>query len=173
MDEFYTHEPNKLLKFIQKYITNNDILIEPSCGDGSFLNILKFTKCYDIIKKVDTDIFQCKDFLQINDIEPDACFIGNPPFGKNSKLAIEFCKHCCELKAKYIMFILPEVFKQDKYKIWHSINVIIYSKNTNTMNSSEMAKKLLLIVFSKYGNEKMKTERIQKLLTPNVNTLSI
>ena len=116
MDEFYTANPTILLPYINKYITDKDILIEPSCGDGSFLKILKFDRCFDIVKKVEEIGFECKDFLNVEDIEPGCCFIGNPPFGKNSKLAIKFCQHCCNLNAKYIMFILSIVFKQEKYK---------------------------------------------------------
>lgn len=116
MDNFYTADPSVFIPYINKYITNDDILIEPSCGDGAFLKYFKFSHCYDIEKKTDNENFKCMDFLKVDNIAPYSCYIGNPPFGKNSKLAIDFCKHCCKLQAKYIMFILPEVFKQDKYK---------------------------------------------------------
>jgi len=121
-DEFYTKYPERLLPYIVKYITPDDDLVEPSCGDGAFLNLLDFTVCYDIVNKLSEDnsnvmsIFEQRNFLEVDDLPEDLVYVGNPPFGKNSKLAIDFCRHCCELKAKYIMFILPIVFKQQKYQ---------------------------------------------------------
>jgi hypothetical protein len=53
--------------------------------------------------------------LDINDIKNDyknIHIIGNPPFGRQSSIAIKFIKKCCEY-AKSISFILPKSFKKN------------------------------------------------------------
>ena len=136
-DEFYTKHPECFKSIILKYINSDDILIEPSCGDGAFLKLFEFSGAYDIVEKVESEAFEQKDFLTTtneNDIPEDSVYIGNPPFGKNSDLAIKFCQHCCELKAKYIMFILPCVFKNTSYqdkafdKYYHLLESVDYNE---------------------------------------------
>ena len=41
--------------------------------------------------------------------------IGNPPFGRQSSMAIKFIKKCCSF-ANSISFILPKSFKKDSMK---------------------------------------------------------
>lgn len=119
-DEFYTKHPEQFVDIINDYLQDveNPFLVEPSCGDGAFLNVLTFNLCFDIVKHVEHEYFILKDFLTTTneDIPTDAVFIGNPPFGRNSSLAVKFCNHCCNLNARYIMFILPAVFNNEKYK---------------------------------------------------------
>lgn len=136
-DEFYTKHPEQFKSVIEKYIGSDDALIEPSCGDGAFLKMFDFDYAYDIVEKTDSLSFELKDFLttKLNiDIPANSIYIGNPPFGKNSKLAIEFCKHCCDLDAKFIMFILPVIFKNETYQnkafniYYHLIESIDYNE---------------------------------------------
>ena len=44
MDKFYTLHPELLISEINKYIHEDDLLIEPSCGNGSFVKYIKFHK---------------------------------------------------------------------------------------------------------------------------------
>lgn len=119
-DEFYTKQPEVFKEIIDDYLELLDFkfLVEPSCGNGAFLKLFDFDLCYDIVKRVEHEKFVLKDFLTTtnDEIPINSTFIGNPPFGKNSSLAIQFCNHCCELQAKYIMFILPVVFRNKKYQ---------------------------------------------------------
>lgn len=120
-DAYLTKNPEKLADKIKELIPDLDkyVVIEPSCGYGDWFKFINFDKAYDIETRVDVDFFEESDFLTITSDDLDTenlIFIGNPPFGKNSSLAIKFCQHCCELKAKYICFILPALFKTDKIK---------------------------------------------------------
>ena len=109
---------------IEKHINikENDLIIEPSAGNGSFIKIIKELtknhKFYDLIPENKEIIKQ--NFLLLNVdkiIEPykKIHIIGNPPFGRQSSLAIQFIKKCCEF-ADTISFILPKSFKKDSNK---------------------------------------------------------
>jgi predicted RNA methylase len=109
---------------IEKYITikKNDLIIEPSAGNGSFIKIIKKLtqnyKFYDLIPEHNEIIKQ--DFLLLvldKIIEPyeKIHIIGNPPFGRQSSLAIQFIKKCCNF-ADTISFILHKSFKKDSNK---------------------------------------------------------
>ena len=122
-DQFYTNEKiaktviDGVIKIINK--NNRKIFVEPSAGSGSFSDILIEYKeeciCYDIDPKKDYIIK--KDFFEIGpkDIGKfstnDICVIGNPPFGKNSSLAVKFFNHSATL-ADTICFIVPRTFNK-------------------------------------------------------------
>jgi hypothetical protein len=123
IDKFYTkleivdlclHEFSRNIQ-----INPNDLIIEPSAGNGSFITGIKSfgTMCrfYDLEPDNNTEIIQ-QDYLQY---ESDTChnnnkihIIGNPPFGRQSSLAIKFIKKSCEF-CNSISFILPKSFKKD------------------------------------------------------------
>lgn len=167
MDEFYTKHPELFKKLIQKYITPKDILIEPSCGDDAFLKLFEFSGAYDIVKKVDDDIFEQKDFLtttnEPDDIPEDSVYIGNPPFGINSTLAIKFCRHCCDLHAKYIMFILPVVFSNSSYQDkafdshYHLLESIPY--NEFTKGGKDVIVECVFQIWQRQEKERCKTSK--------------
>ena len=91
-DEFYTKQPEVFKEIIDDYLELLDFkfLVEPSCGNGAFLKLFDFDLCYDIVKRVEHEKFVLKDFLTTtnDEIPINSTFIGNPPFGKNSSLAI-------------------------------------------------------------------------------------
>jgi len=67
--------------------------------------------------------------------------VGNPPFGRQSSLAIKFIKKCCEF-AKTISFILPKSFKKESLKRnfavnFHLVNTLELPKNSFLVNNSE------------------------------------
>ena len=102
-------------------ITDNDICIEPSAGNGAFIDRIKETftnyKFYDLEPENDEIIKQ--DFLEYNFQQSDEYkqihVIGNPPFGRQSSLAIKFIKNSAKF-ANSISFILPKSFKKDSMK---------------------------------------------------------
>lgn len=85
--------------------------IEPSAGNGSFLNALP-----SHIQRIGIDldpkmegIIQ-KDFLTWEPMsEAKRVFFGNPPFGKQGSLAKSFIQHAAKY-AEVIAFILPKSF---------------------------------------------------------------
>ena len=121
LDKFYTNRDivNLCYDVIKTHIDidKNDLIIEPSAGNGSFINIIKKLsnnyKFYDI-KPENKEIVK-KNFLDLHydDSNNNCHIIGNPPFGNKSSKAIAFIKHATYiLKAKSISFILPISFKK-------------------------------------------------------------
>lgn len=108
-DKYYT--PRELAK--RCYNTALSVLgkeniteiIEPSAGDGAFLDCNPDIIGYDIAPERE-DITEA-DFLGlIFSYKEGRLFIGNPPFGSRMSLATKFFKHCVPV-ADYIAFILP------------------------------------------------------------------
>ena len=129
IDKFYTKNDivNMCYNYIQTYLNisyENDLIIEPSAGNGAFISYIKKLSSnyifYDIQPEYDEIILQ--DYLQFDinvNINKDLkakCntihIIGNPPFGRQSSTAIKFIKKSCEF-CNSISFILPKSFKKD------------------------------------------------------------
>jgi len=88
-----------------------DILLEPSAGSGSFYNLLDERRLgIDIDPKVsgllNMDFFDWK-----YPIDKKILTIGNPPFGKNSSLAIRFFNHAGNFSSA-IAFVIPRTFRK-------------------------------------------------------------
>ncbi len=103
-------------------ISKDDVCIEPSAGGGAFVKCIKdiFNNYafYDIkpdheeiiaqnFLELDTNLFQNK-YGKIH-------ILGNPPFGRQSSLAIKFIKYSANF-ADTISFILPKSFRKDSMK---------------------------------------------------------
>ena len=126
IDKYYTKQSivNKCIELVKKYINilDDDLIIEPSAGNGSFINDIKILsnnyKFFDLepehieISKQDFLEF---DYEIIKQEFKNIHIIGNPPFGRQSSLAITFIKRCC-LFSNSISFILPKSFKKDSMK---------------------------------------------------------
>jgi hypothetical protein len=122
IDKFYTSPfiVNKCINLIKEKINiqEQDLCIEPSAGNGSFItgikSLFKYYKFYDLEPENNEIIKQ--DYLDFDyntiiiDHGSKIHIIGNPPFGRQSSLAIKFIKKSC------ISFILPKSFKKDSLK---------------------------------------------------------
>lgn len=110
-DKFYT-KPEIAKKLIDELgEINYTTIIEPSAGNGSFSQFLPGCIALDIEPEAENIIQQ--DFLTYyppKDRGP-ILVIGNPPFGEQSKLALEFFKHAAEF-ANTIAFIVPRSFRK-------------------------------------------------------------
>ena len=129
IDKFYTKPSisKKCCEYFKQIIQINpeiDIIIEPSAGNGSFIpQILEMSyNClfYDIEPEAELIVKQDYLNLDINSLDiPDLHTkihtIGNPPFGRQSSLAIKFIKKSAEI-SDTIAFILPKSFKKDSMK---------------------------------------------------------
>ena len=126
IDKYYTNDivVELCLNFVKKYIQINidDLIVEPSAGNGSFITGIKSLtnnfKFYDL--EPDNDEIIKQDYLLYNhDIIKNAFskihIIGNPPFGRQSSLAIKFIKKSCDY-CDSVSFILPKSFKKDSLK---------------------------------------------------------
>lgn len=123
IDKYYTKETvAELCVHLVKtniHISPDDVIIEPSAGNGSFMksiqSMTRHFRFYDIEPEKD-EILQ-QDYLQYDyeDIKktfPKIHIIGNPPFGRQSSMAIKFIKKSCEF-GDSVSFILPKSFKKD------------------------------------------------------------
>jgi len=159
-DKFYTKNTiaSQCCQLIQQHIDINkdiDLIIEPSAGNGSFINpitnITNNTLFYDILPEHPKIIKQ--DFLDLDlstieypNLHTKIHIIGNPPFGRQSSLAIKFIKKCASF-CDSISFILPKSFKKDSMQKHFPLNFhIIYECdlddnsfiiNSNTTNEQE------------------------------------
>lgn len=90
-------------------LNNFNYIIEPSCGNGAFVKLLPNNTIYMDIDAVDENIRA--DFLKSNIPRSDLTYltIGNPPYGKNSNLAVKFFNHAASY-SNMIAFILPKTF---------------------------------------------------------------
>ena len=126
LDKYYTKQSiaeeciNKIKENVP--INKTDLIIEPSAGNGSFIKYIKTLsnnyKFFDLEPNNNEVIKQ--DFLKYNYDNILKTFnnihiIGNPPFGRQSSLAIKFIKICCNF-ANSISFILPRSFKKESMK---------------------------------------------------------
>ena len=128
IDKYYT-KPNIVtwcLNFIKQHlnIKTTDIIIEPSAGNGSFIHGIKeLTDNYQFFDlEPDNEEITKLDYLQFNyytaitrTSSNMVHIIGNPPFGRQSSMAIKFIKKSCEF-CNSISFILPKSFKKDSLK---------------------------------------------------------
>jgi len=127
IDKYYTSQNivNKCIDLIKENINiqENDLCVEPSAGNGAFINIIKSLfknyKFYDL-EPENSEIIK-QDYLEydyntiIGEKFNKTHIIGNPPFGRQSSLAIKFIKKSAEY-GDSISFILPKSFKKDSLK---------------------------------------------------------
>jgi hypothetical protein len=126
IDKFYT-EPSVAFECIRsvarhiKIDKERDIVIEPSAGNGSFImeirKLCNHSLFYDI--EPEHDDIRKQDYLSLElgliempDLHTKIHIIGNPPFGRQSTLAIQFIKKSAAV-ADSISFILPKSFKKE------------------------------------------------------------
>jgi predicted RNA methylase len=126
-DKYYTH-PDVAYKFIDLLNCFTELknykIIEPSAGNGSFLDALEDFHfgleiiAYDI-QPEDPRIIQA-DYLALNNLyDPNSITLGNPPFGDRCSLAVKFLNKALE-ESKLVAFILPISFR--KYSVQNRIN---------------------------------------------------
>ena len=112
-DKFYTKSDISKLCIDMLNLSEFDLIIEPSAGNGSFSKQINNCIAYDLVPEdesiIQQDFFEL-DITQFNDKK--VLTIGNPPFGVQNNLAISFFNKA----AKYsdtIAFILPKSFMKE------------------------------------------------------------
>lgn len=166
-DQFFTPKETaekcykKLLEILSEYNENEKeyIYIEPSAGNGNFLNILPSNRRIGIDIEPKNDEIIKHDFLNWlppNNINNKYIAIGNPPFGLRGQLALKFILHANKF-ADYVCFILPQLFESDgkgvPRKRVKGFN-LIYSEKLNSNFEEPNGKKIkiecIFQVWSKY-----------------------
>ena len=133
IDKFYTKKEVAMycINLFKEYVApnNDDLIIEPSAGNGGFIDAIKSLKCnyefYDLEPEHEEIVKQ--DYLLYNTTNNNnnntqkIHIVGNPPFGRQSSLAIKFIKKSCHFCTS-ISFILPKSFKKDSLKKTFPLN---------------------------------------------------
>lgn len=132
-DQFYTKTEvakecvSELIKLYNW--TDFDLCVEPGAGTGSFYDLLPEKKRVGI--EIDKNLCEKnKEYLNISFfdymLEPGKYLvIGNPPFGTQNKLAIEFFNYAAEF-AEVIAFIVPRTWKKPQVQSRLNINFNLY-----------------------------------------------
>lgn len=124
IDKYYTKDivVDMCLNLVKKYIKINtdDLIIEPSAGNGSFIPGIKLLtnnyKFYDLEPENEEIIKQDYLLYNFSNFSKSKIHImGNPPFGRQSSLAIKFIKKSCDF-CDSVSFILPKSFKKESLK---------------------------------------------------------
>jgi hypothetical protein len=152
IDKYYTKNTvvEQCIVSIQKHIKilKDDLIIEPSAGNGSFIERIKSLspnyRFYDLEpenKEISKQDFLEFDYSELKKTYKNIHIIGNPPFGRQSSLAIKFIKKCCDFSSS-ISFILPKSFKKDSMKKhflnnFHLIYEIDLADNSFLVNNVE------------------------------------
>jgi hypothetical protein len=125
IDKYYTkcEIVDRCVNIFKEIVQTNDddLIIEPSAGNGSFIESIKSLTYnylfYDLHPENEEIIEQdyleldASNFMQFNQVH----IIGNPPFGRQSSLALKFIKKSTTF-CNTISFILPKSFKKDSLK---------------------------------------------------------
>lgn len=121
-DQFFTKKEiaSKCLKKLKSIYNLNNFthIIEPSAGTGSFLKLLPKNKriAIELDKKLCNENLEYIHKSFFNYIYPKAnknvLVIGNPPFGTQNKLSVDFFNHAAKF-ASVIAFIVPRTWKKD------------------------------------------------------------
>lgn len=110
LDKFYT-KYDIAARLIKNFnFSNYDLIIEPSAGNGAFSKQIQNCLALDIAPQDDSIIQQ--DFFTFSPSSKGKILtIGNPPFGEQAKLAIDFFNYAAKFSTT-IAFILPKSFKK-------------------------------------------------------------
>ena len=178
IDKYYTKDSvvELCLTLVKKYIQINtdDLIIEPSAGNGSFITGIKSLTShynfYDLEPENDEIIKQ--DYL-LHDCDcmketfGNIHVIGNPPFGRQSSLAIKFIKKSCDF-CDSVSFILPKSFKKDSLKKsfplnFHLIVEIDLPEKSFLVDGLEHNVETIFQIWEKKDVKRMVAEKLESL----------
>jgi hypothetical protein len=116
LDQFYTSEKiakDCYSKVLEIYGSRRfKYFLEPSAGSGAFYNLFPYSKKIGIDLEPKCDGVKKQDFFEfIFSEKGKVATIGNPPFGKNSSLAVRFFNKAAEF-SDIIAFIIPKTFRK-------------------------------------------------------------
>ena len=121
-DQFYTptETARKCFDIFQEFLLDKGesdteyTYIEPSAGDGSFLEVLPKDRTISMDIEPKFENIDTQDYLSWlpSDKQKKYIVFGNPPFGLRGQLALKFINHSSTF-ADYVCFILPQLFESD------------------------------------------------------------
>jgi hypothetical protein len=188
-DKYFT--PHNIVELVIKRtkevigLDNISEFIEPSAGNGSFLNSLyeldKPIYAYDLYPERDDIIKQ--DYLKLEkDYIKNCCIIGNFPYGVKNTLSVQFYKKSITL-GDYISCILPisqlnnnqQMYEFDlihsedlQPQLYSNVKVHcclnIYKRNTNGLNEKPNYKLNAVTIKEVRSNLKLNPIKLQQLI---------
>jgi hypothetical protein len=184
IDKYYTNDSavNYCFDLIKKNIDidyNNDIIIEPSAGNGAFINEIKKSSKNNLfidLEPENSEIIK-QDYLDL-DIPFKSNYrkihvIGNPPFGRQSSMAINFIKKSAEF-CDSISFILPKSFKKESLKAHFplSFHLIVETElpyNSFLVEGKEYDVPCVFQIWEKKTEQRIKKEKLNPVNFKFVN----
>lgn len=127
-DQYYTNSSyavecySMLIKVMNDHGFNDSAMhfFEPCAGTGSFFLLMPENNRtgMDLEPKCSGNGMNItpQDFLKYKGRMENGVVLSNPPFGKNSSLAVKFFYHCASLGAEIIAFVIPRTFRKDSIK---------------------------------------------------------
>lgn len=110
LDKFYT-KTELAQELVNTLPQTFDLWLEPSAGAGAFLKALPQPRVGLDLEPDDSEIVQTDFFDWTPPTETSIAVVGNPPFGYQSRLAIEFFNQSASF-ASLIAFIVPRTFRK-------------------------------------------------------------
>ena len=131
IEKFYTKPEIAKLCLEHLDLNKYDRIIEPSAGNGSFSSLVPNCEAYDLAPE--NENIKQQDFFNFSAKRGNILVFGNPPFGRQSSLAIKFINHAATF-AKTVAFILPKSFSKESMinklnKNLHCVSIIELPKN--------------------------------------------
>lgn len=175
IDKYYTKDEivNQCLQFVKDniQINKNHLIVEPSAGNGSFIKGIKTLsnefRFYDL--EPEHEEIMKQDYLDYHYKEENNRYksihvVGNPPFGRQSSLAIKFIKKSCEFCNSF-SFILPKSFKKESLKNkvplnFHLIFEYDLPKNSFLVDNNEHDVPCVFQIWEKKDIERTKVEKL-------------
>jgi len=178
IDKYYTKNTvvDTCLHLVKKYIqiSDGDLIIEPSAGNGSFMSGIKLLPSHFIFYDLEPENIEIikQDYLVGNYEEYKSKYsnihvIGNPPFGRQSSLAIKFIKKSCEF-CNTLSFILPKSFKKDSLKKtfplnFHLIFEVDLPENSFLVDGIEHNVPCIFQIWEKKSVDRLMVQKIEPL----------
>lgn len=176
IDKYYTKDNivDLCLNYVKTNIKINDtdLIIEPSAGNGAFINGIKSLTnnyiFYDIEPENDEIIKQDYLLYDYSKYKNNIIhIIGNPPFGRQSSTVIKFIKKSC-LFCNSLSFILPKSFKKDSLKNkfplkYHLIFEIDLPDKSFLVNENEYDVPCIFQIWEKKIYNRIKTQILEPI----------
>jgi hypothetical protein len=118
LDQFYTHPTvakncfNAIKETVK--ISKKAVFLEPSAGAGAFFKLFPRSRRIGLdLEPNHPEVIEQDFFLFKHDPSRTPLItVGNPPFGKNSSLAVRFFNHAAQFSS-VIAFIIPKTFRKE------------------------------------------------------------
>lgn len=142
LDKFYT-KPSVAANLIERINASSyDLVIEPSAGSGAFS--LQIPNCLAFDLEPEHSSILKKDWFSYEEKRSEnrkILVIGNPPFGQQNNLAVQFINHAANF-ADTIAFILPLSFQKESIqrrlnKNLHLVENFILPKNSFLLDGQD------------------------------------